>query len=136
MANFGQYSFSSTFFGSLKLLLAIHPLRAVITSDLQSAILGALSSGTKQTGGLSKGGFSKGGFCSIQCHAPEKQELPEDTEPTSTFGAQSATAKRGVHCTILQRPLMKKTFSWLLISWEHLLGNGLKKPSFSTSFLS
>ena len=45
-----------------------------------------------------KGGFSKGGFCRIQCHAQGNKRIPKDIGgPSSTFGTQSATAKRGVH---------------------------------------
>ena len=44
--------------------------------------------------------------------AVKETKLPKDIGPSSTFGTQSATAKRGVH--FAQNPL-KKTFSWSLI---------------------
>ena len=43
-----------------------------------------------------EGGFSKGGLCTIQFHGQETK-IPKNIGPSSTFGTQSAAAKRGVH---------------------------------------
>ena len=41
-----------------------------------------------------KGGFSKGDFLQSRVSRPKKQKLPKEIGPGSTFGPQSATAKR------------------------------------------
>ena len=59
-----------------------------------------------------KGGFSKGGFCKVQCHAHGNKKMPKDIGPSSTFGTQSVTAKRGI--PLCRNPLLKTPFSWFL----------------------
>ena len=61
---------------------------------------------TTLLGSSKKGGFSKGSFCRVQCHAEGNKKYSRDIGPSSTFGTQSATAKRGVY--VLQKPFLKK----------------------------
>ena len=65
-----------------------------------------------------KGGFSRGGFCTIQC-TPKKLRMPQNIGHSSTFGTQSATAKRGVD--VYENPLLKTPFSWFLTSPRYVL---------------
>ena len=43
----------------------------------------------------------------------KEQKVPKDIGPSSAFGTQSATAKRGVY--FCKNPLLKKPLSWFLI---------------------
>ena len=49
-----------------------------------------------------KGVLAKGGFCKVQCYA-QKNGNTKDIGPSSSFGTQSTTAKRGMH--FYQNPL-------------------------------
>ena len=51
-----------------------------------------------------KGGFSTGGLCRV-CVTPKETKNTKDIRPSSTFGTQSATAKKGVHFG--KNPLLK-----------------------------
>ena len=44
-----------------------------------------------------KRGFRQRGFLQIRVSRPRKQKVSKDIGPSSTFGTQSAAAKRGVH---------------------------------------
>ena len=59
-----------------------------------------------------KGGFSKGVFCRIQCHARANKTIHKGIGPSSTFGTQSATVKRGVN--VCKTKPFKKTLSSLV----------------------
>ena len=55
-----------------------------------------------------KGGFSKGGFCRVQCHAHGNKKIAGGIGPSSTFGTQSATAKRGIN--FCKKKTLRKPF--------------------------
>ena len=56
-------------------------------------------------------GVSAKGSLQNAVSRPRQQKIPKDIGPSSSFGTQSATAKRGVHLSrFVQRSLLNKTF--------------------------
>ena len=69
---------------------------------------------TSQESAPKKRGSRKGRFCGVQGHAQGNKKYPPGIGRSSTFGAHSVTAKRGVH--FFKNPLLKTPLSWFLIN--------------------
>ena len=77
---------------SVRGLLTFRQKRASTPAWMHASESGALRSGAKKRGVLAKGASVESSVSRSR-----KRKIPKDIGPSSTFGTQSATAKRGAH---------------------------------------